>query len=76
MFAQVAWRCGVPMSEKQVAGWGVVRVYPWRLAGIFETQAEALERMEQLSPAYVVRFGDGFPRSGDFFWDAIDSRPT
>lgn len=41
----------------------------WHLAGIFETQAEALRRMKELSPSYIVRFGSGFPRSHDFFWE-------
>lgn len=57
------------MHEKGIAGWGVVRVQPWHLAGIFETQAEALRRMKELSPSYIVRFGSGFPRSHDFFWE-------
>jgi hypothetical protein len=58
------------MVDTKVSGWGVIRIKPWHLAGVFPTQAEAVKRMDQLGSDYIVRFGDGFRRSGDFFWDS------
>ena len=57
-------------SDERVTGWGVIQVHPWHLAGIFPTQAEAVARKAELTPGYIVRFGVGFPKSGDFFWDS------
>lgn len=60
------------MLNKCVSGWGVVRVHPWRLAGIYPTQAEADRRRNKLGGRYIVRHGDGFPQTGDFFWASQD----
>ena len=56
-------------TNKQKQGWGVIRVSPWRLAGIFESEAKATARQIKLGPTYIVRFGVGFAHSSDFFWD-------
>jgi hypothetical protein len=52
------------MADKKVSGWGVIRIEPWHLAGVFPTQAEVVERMDQLGSDYIVRFGDGLPAFG------------
>jgi hypothetical protein len=56
-------------EKKWITGWGVVRIAPWHLAGIFHSQAEALEHQKTLGKDYVVHFGTGFAHSSDFFWD-------
>jgi hypothetical protein len=60
------------MPEKMVSGWGVVRLHPWRLAGIYPTQIEADGRRAALGQSFIVRYGDGCRRSGDFFWASRD----
>ncbi len=40
------------------AGWGVVRLKPWHLAGVFESSADAEGLARQLGPDYAVRYGD------------------
>jgi hypothetical protein len=60
------------MADKKVSGWGVIRIKPWHLAGIFSTQIEAVKRMDELGSEYIVRFGDGFTRTGDFLWASTD----
>lgn len=47
-------------------GWGVVRLTPWHLAGIFVSSAEAEDLAETLGPDYAVKFGDHLPGSGEF----------
>lgn len=47
-------------------GWGVVRMRPWHLAGIFTVSAEAEALAESLGPDYVVKFGDHVPGSAEF----------
>ena len=69
MFGQSECR---QMVEPQIAGWGVVRVDPWHLVGIFESQTDALKHVQELSSEYVVRYGNGFPGSDDFFWEAVE----
>ena len=60
------------MADTRVSGWGVIRVHPWQLAGVFPTQAKAVERMDKLTPGFVVRFGEGSLRTGEFYWDRTD----
>lgn len=57
------------MSEKLIEVWGVVQVETGGLAGMFETQAEALARMRELSPAYIVYFGNKRWRTDARFWE-------
>lgn len=47
-------------------GWGVVRVKPWHLAGIFASSIDAEALAETMGPGYVVQFGDHIPGSGEF----------
>lgn len=64
----------VMFKERPRSGWGVVRVKPWRLAGIYPTRKEAEERRARLGDDYVVRFGDGWTWSDDFFWDSKEGK--
>ena len=47
-------------------GWGVVRLKPWHLAGIFASSIDAEALASSLGPGYVVKFGDHIPGSGEF----------
>lgn len=47
-------------------GWGVVRLKPWHLAGIFASSIDAEALADSLGPAYVVKFGDHTPGSAEF----------
>lgn len=47
-------------------GWGVVRLKPWHLAGIFASSIDAEALADSLGPGYVVKFGDHAPGSADF----------
>lgn len=59
-------------NDQPITGWGVVRLSPWRLAAICTSETEALERQRELGPDYIVRFGVGFGRSSDFFWETLN----
>ena len=48
------------------AGWGVVRLQPFHLAGVFSSSADAENLAKQLGPGYVVRYGDHAEGSLDF----------
>ena len=62
-------------EEEWKTGWGVVRVSPWRLPAIFDSEADAPECQQQLGKDNIVRFGTGFPRSSEFPWDAMNDSP-
>jgi hypothetical protein len=47
-------------------GWGVVRLKPWHLAGIFASSVDAEALADSLGPGYVVKFGDHMPGSAEF----------
>lgn len=47
-------------------GWGVVRLNPWHLAGVFASSIDAENLAEKLGPGYVVKFGDHALGSPDF----------
>jgi len=40
------------------SGWGVMRLSPWHLAGVFVTSPEAEQYALTLGVPYVVRYGD------------------
>ena len=39
-------------------GWGVIRLKPWHLAGVFESSDEAEKFAAMLGSAYIVKYGD------------------
>jgi hypothetical protein len=47
-------------------GWGVVRLAPWHLAGIFVSSIDAEAFARQLGEGYVVKYGDHVFGSPDF----------
>jgi len=54
-------------------GWGVVRLKPWHLAGVFASSADAERLVQSLGPEYSVKYGEHVAGSPDFtFQDAAD----
>lgn len=47
-------------------GWGVLRVQPWHLAGVFASSIDAENLAQSLGPDYVVKFGDHAIGSAEF----------
>ena len=53
------------------SGWGVLRVHPWHLAGVFTSSADAETLARSLGSDYVVKYGDRRAGLQDFeFEDA------
>lgn len=40
------------------SGWGVLRLKPWHLAGVFRSSAEAEKFEGALGEGYVIKYGD------------------
>lgn len=57
-------------------GWGVLRLKPWHLAGVFTSSAEAEDLALTLGPAYTVKYGDHAPGSSDFSFTEGPNAPT
>ena len=53
-------------GDKLHAGWGVLRMSPWHLAGVFTSSVDAEDLAKKLGPAYVIKFGDHVFGSPDF----------
>lgn len=47
-------------------GWGVVRLKPWHLAGVFTSSADAENLALALGPDYAVKYGDHVAGSPEF----------
>jgi hypothetical protein len=45
-------------GEHLKSGWGVVRLRPWHLAGLFGSSVEAEAFAAKLGPSYLVKYGD------------------
>lgn len=52
--------------RKPKSGWGVLRLSPWHLAGVFETSGEAETKIAELGAGYRIRYGDTVPGSDEF----------
>ena len=52
--------------HKPKSGWGVLRLSPWHLAGVFETSGEAEIKIAELGAGYTIRYGDTVPGSDEF----------
>jgi hypothetical protein len=48
------------------SGWGVVRLKPWHLAGVFSSSADAEKLAQMLGAAYIVKYGDHALGSPEF----------
>ncbi len=50
------------------SGWGVVRLVPWHLLGIFNTSAEAHVRCLEAGRNFEVHFGKAGGNADVFTW--------
>jgi hypothetical protein len=55
-------------------GWGVVRLNPWHLAGIFVSSIDAEALARQLGEGYIVKYGDHVAGSLDFTFASNEDR--
>jgi len=53
-------------GEMLTCGWGVLRMQPWHLAGVFAASEEAENLARVLGAAYTVKYGEHKPGSADF----------
>jgi hypothetical protein len=57
----------MPIPGDQIkSGWGVVRLGPWHLAGMFALSADAEKLAHALGPAYAVSYGDHIEGTTEF----------
>jgi hypothetical protein len=57
-------------------GWGVLRLKPWHLAGIFASSLEAEALAQNLGADYVVKYGEHAPGSTEFSFANPTDGPT
>ncbi len=57
-------------------GWGVVRLEPWHLAGVFTSSAEAENLARTLGRDYTVKYGDHAAGSPEFSFVQAPDRPS
>ena len=55
-------------------GWGVVRLNPWHLAGVFVSSLDAEELAQKLGEGYIVKYGDHVFGSPDFTFSDAQER--
>ena len=61
-------------GEMLKKGWGVLRLEPWHLAGIFTSSVEAENLAQSLGADYSVKYGEHIAGSSDFsFANAPDA---
>lgn len=61
-------------GDNLTAGWGVIRLKPWHLAGVFNSSVDAETLAQKLGVGYAVKYGDHILGSPDFtFADSPNS---
>jgi hypothetical protein len=60
-------------GEMLKRGWGVLRLRPWHLAGIFPSSIDAENLAQSLGPDYVVKYGEHVAGSSDFSFATSDT---
>lgn len=63
-------------GEMLKRGWGVLRLQPWHLAGVFSSSLDAENLAQELGAAYTVKYGEHVPGSSDFDFRNSPSSPT
>jgi hypothetical protein len=53
-------------GEMLKRGWGVLRLQPWHLAGVFTSSIEAENLAQALGPTYTIKYGEHAPGSSEF----------
>lgn len=54
-------------------GWGVLRLRPWHLAGVFTSSADAESLAQRLGADYTIKYGEHTPGSSDFSFESSPS---
>ena len=55
-----------PTRIENQQGWGVFRIVPWHMHGIYLTEAEADAEAEKVGCKYSVASGSSHARTGNF----------
>lgn len=55
------------------AGWGVLRLKPWHLAGVYASSIDAEKMARVMGVGYVVKYGDHRMNSQDFSYSSEQS---
>jgi hypothetical protein len=63
-------------GEMLKQGWGVLRLKPFHLAGIFESSADAEALAQNLGGAYEVRYGEHAAGSAEFSFSTPEVSTT
>lgn len=63
-------------GEMLKRGWGVLRLLPWHLAGVFASSVEAENLVRSLGPAYTIKYGEHVPGSSEFVFADSPASPT
>ena len=61
-------------GEMLKQGWGVLRLKPWHLAGVFTSSVEAENLAQSLGPDYTVKYGEQAVGSSTFSFAATDPK--
>jgi len=59
-------------GEMLKRGWGVLRLKPWHLAGVFTSSADAEALAQNLGPSYEVRYGEHDANASNFIFTAAE----
>jgi hypothetical protein len=62
-------------GDMLMSGWGVLRLRPWHLAGVFTSSVDAESLAHTLGPDYVIKYGEHAPGSSDFSFTDTASAP-
>jgi hypothetical protein len=60
-------------GEMLKQGWGVLRLKPWHLAGVFTSSADAENLAQSLGPDYTVKYGEQSVGSSEFSFASTDA---
>jgi hypothetical protein len=52
------------------AGWGVLRLKPWHLAGVYASSLDAEKMARTMGVGYVVKYGDHRTGTQDFSYSS------
>lgn len=63
-------------GEMLKRGWGVLRLQPWHLAGVFASSVETEIVVQSLGPAYTIKYGEHVPGSSEFVFADSPTSPT
>ena len=71
---RVSFLIGDAVNPGSVRGYGIFRMEPWHLAGVYKTKKEAEQKRDQSWPGYEVKFGSHRPETDDFVVSAMENR--